>query len=366
MTHIQLQNVSVKLADGRRETKALDDVTLSVRAGEVMGVIGPTGCGKSTLLRAVAGLLPLASGRVLFDGQDQAHVPARDRGIGMVFQDYGLYSHWKVRENLSFYFKLRKREKEAPEHIREAAEILGVDFTYLMGRFPSTLSQGQRQQVAIARCLVREPRVFLMDEPFSNLDAAQRQHARVQLKRLLGRFRVTTLFVTHDQEEAAALCDRVAFMDAGHVWQVDTYRNLLVWPRSLRVADFVTEPGTHFVEGAVMEGHFACPRFNLPLTPAVAARVVPGQAVTMRVPPRSVSLANGNRPVVLGEVEWIEPLPMHRAQRVTCRAGEASLALALDLQQSVQIGETLALVIDADEVQVFDSRTGVNLATARL
>lgn len=366
MTHIQLQNVTVKLAGGGRETRALDDVTLAARSGEVIGIIGPTGCGKSTLLRAVAGLLPLSAGRVLFDGQDQLKVPARDRGIGMVFQDYALYSHWKVRENLSFYFRLRKREAEAPEHIREAAAILGVDFTYLLGKFPSTLSDGQRQQVAIARCLVRDPRVFLMDEPFSNLDASQRQHARVQLKRLLTRFRVTTLYVTHDQEEAAALCDRVAFMDGGHVWQVDTFRNLLVWPKSLRVADFVTQPGTHFVEGAVMEGHFACPQFSLPLAPVVLARTSPGQAVTARIPPLAVSLAVDASPAFRGAVDWIEPLPMHRAQRITCSAGGAKLALELSQQHAVQIGDLLALAIDPDEVQIFDTRTGANLATARL
>ena len=205
-----------------------------------------------------------------------------------------------------------------------------------------------------------------MDEPFSNLDAVQRQHARVQLRRLLNRFRVTTLYVTHDQEEAAALCDRVAFMDAGHVWQVDTFRNMLVWPKSLRVADFVTEPGTHFVEGAVMEGHFACPQFSLPLTPIVAVRTTAGQAVTARIPPDAVSPASGNSPVVQAVVEWIEPLPMHRSQRVTCHAGAAQLTLELSQQQAVQVGDPLPLAIDPDKVQIFDTRSGANLATARL
>ena len=366
MTHIQLQNVTVKLSGGARETKALDDVTLTVRSGEVMGVIGPTGCGKSTLLRVLAGLTALTSGQVLFDGQDQAQVPARDRGIGMVFQDYALYSHWKVRENLTFYFKLRKREPEAPEHIREAAEILGVDLSYLLGKFPSTLSDGQRQQVAIARCLVREPRLFLMDEPFSSLDAMQRQHSRVQLKRLLTRFRVTTLYVTHDQEEAAALCDRVAFMDLGHIWQVDTYRNMLVWPKTLRVADFVAQPGTYFVDGAVMDGHFTCPQFSLPLMPAVLVRTHPGQAITARIPAAAVSLAGDDDAMVRSVVDRIEPLPMHRAQRVTCRVGAVELSLELGQQQAVQVGDRMPLAIDPDMVQIFDSRSGANLATAYL
>ena len=164
-----------------------------------------------------------------------------------------------------------------PAQVQQAAEILGVNIELLLGRMPKNLSVGQRQQVAIARCLVRDPKIFLMDEPFSNLDAVQRQHARVQLKRLLQRFRVTTLYVTHDQTEAAALCDRVAFMEAGHVWQVDSYRNLLAWPANLRVAAFVAEPGSQFIDGACLDKHFACPAFSLPVAPAVRCEPHPGR-----------------------------------------------------------------------------------------
>lgn len=371
MTIIQLRNVSVVMhatSGGHSlDVRALDDVALTVRSGEVMGVIGPTGCGKSTLLRVIAGLVMPTSGAVLFDGQDQRHVPAQQRGVGMVFQDYALYSHWNVLDNLSFFHKLRKREAEVPEKVQQAAQILGVDFELLLGRMPKKLSVGQRQQVAIARCLVRDPKIFLMDEPFSNLDAVQRQHARVQLKRLLQRFRVTTLYVTHDQIEAAALADRVAFMDVGHIWQVDTYKNLLTWPANLRVAVFVAEPGSQFIDGAFMEGHFACPAFSLPVLPAVAVRATPGEGLVLRVRPAAVHLASAaqpNWPQAMVEVEWIEPLPLQRAQRVYCRTGAVALTAELPQDEPVRIGETLRLQVDPDQVQVFDARTGVNLALA--
>jgi ABC-type sugar transport system ATPase subunit len=371
MTIIQLRNVSVVLsATGgghSLDVRALDDASLTVRSGEVMGVIGPTGCGKSTLLRVAAGLVTPTAGAVLFDGVDQRHVPAQQRGVGMVFQDYALYTHWNVLDNLSFFHKLRKREAEVPAKVQEAADILGVDFSLLLGRMPKNLSVGQRQQVAIGRCLVRDPKIFLLDEPFSNLDAALRQHARVQLKRLLQRFRVTTIYVTHDQSEAAALADRVAFMDAGHVWQVDTFLHLLHWPANLRIAAFVAEPGAQFVEGAFLDGRFVCPAFNLPVSPAVAVRAAPGAGLVLRASPAAVRLAVAGQP---GEgqasmaVELIEPLPMQRAQRVYCRSGEVTLALELPQDEPVRAGEALRVQVDPDRVHIFDAVSGVNLALA--
>lgn len=371
MTLIQLRNVSVVLSaasSGRSlDVRALDDVSLTVRHGEVMGVIGPTGCGKSTLLRVVAGLIRPSAGAILYDGQDQRDVPAQQRGVGMVFQDYALYSHWNVLDNLSFFHKLRHREEEVPEQVRQAAEILGVDLGLLLGRMPKNLSVGQRQQVAIARCLVRDPKIFLLDEPFSNLDAAQRQHARVQLKRLLQRFRVTTFYVTHDQIEAVVLADRVAFMDGGHVWQVDSYKNLLAWPVNLRVAAFVAEPGSQLVEGVFQEGRFVCPGLSLPVLPSVAVRAQAGEALVARVRPVAVSLAAEEAPgmaVTAAQVDWIEPLPLQRAQRVYCRNGPVALAVELAQDEPVRVGETLRLHVDPDQVQVFDRSSGVNLALA--
>ncbi len=370
MTLIQLQNVTVTVPGYERgrpmEVKALNDVTLSVRNGEVMGVIGPTGCGKSTLLRVVAGLVRPSSGKVLYDGRDQREVSPRERGVGMVFQDYALYSHWNVRDNLAFYFKLRKRELEVPEKVKQAAEILGVDFDLLLGRLPKNLSVGQRQQVAIARCLVRDPKIFLMDEPFSNLDAAQRQHARVQLKRLLLRFKVTTLYVTHDQIEAAALCDRVACMDQGHVWQVDTYRNLLAWPVNRRVAAFVADPGTEFVDGA-------CLRQSLCLS-SFQRTTRAGRAGTLHA---------GTRPDVAGTADGCCPGGRWSGGAIHSRGGrgldraaataapaarhlssrhDSALTVEVPQDEPFRVGDPVRLRIDPAQVQVFDSKSGANLS----
>ncbi|MEA3338192.1 MAG: ABC transporter ATP-binding protein [Chloroflexota bacterium] len=372
MTHLQLQAIDVTLRSrhGTRlvEVRALDDAWLTVRAGETMGVIGPTGCGKSTLLRVIAGLIQPDAGKVIIDGQDQRGVPTRERGIGMVFQDYALYSHWNVWNNLAFYFRLRRRVDEVPARVHEAADILGVNFEYLLWRKPGHLSVGQRQQVAIARCLVRDPRLFLMDEPFANLDAAQRQRARLMLKRMLLRFKITTVHVTHDQQEAAALCDRVAFMEAGHIRQVDTFRNLLNWPIALDTAQFVTEPGSTFIEGACLEGHFACPAFSVPLPSHVLVRTSRGQGMTLRVRPGAVSPAPYSDAAaqpfipVRAEVTWIEPLPMHRLQRVSCQAGKVPLTVELSQEVPVRNGEKIQLVIDPGKVDFFDTTSGANLA----
>lgn len=368
MTHIQVQDVTVVLGSGDHGgsvvVKALDGASLTVRSGEVMGIIGPTGCGKSTLLRAVAGLVPLQGGRVLFDGVDQREIPTGERQIGMVFQDYALYPHYSVLDNLSFYFRLRRREDEVPERIREAAAILDVDFQLLLGRHPKNLSVGQRQQVAVARCLVRDPRIFLMDEPFASLDAQQRQHARLQVKRLLHRFRITTLHVTHDQTEVVALCDRIAVMVRGRICQVDTYHNLLRWPVGLEVAQFVTEPHTQFVEGVCLDEHFVCPDFQLPLIPAVRVRARLGQGLVAQVAPSVVELvedASAVPEVVAGMVEWIEPMPMTRTQRALCRVGVGHLSVEFSADRQYQVGDTLCLRIDPDRVLIFDLKSGTNL-----
>ncbi|MHB1317750.1 MAG: ABC transporter ATP-binding protein, partial [Anaerolineae bacterium] len=238
------------LPRGTGDITALEDVTLTIEDGETLAVIGPSGCGKSTLLKVIAGLESPQSGRVLYDGRDMAGIRPGDRGIGMVFQSYALYPHMKGEGNLGFFFRIHKRPtEEMMERIRITADIMGLGFDDLLPRSPKTLSGGQQQRVAIGRCIVRDPSLFLFDEPLSNLDAKLRSRTRVEIKRLLRRFAITSVYVTHDQIEAIALGDRLAVMRVGRIEQVGTYQELRERPANTFVAGFVGMPSMNLVEG---------------------------------------------------------------------------------------------------------------------
>ncbi|MES1246787.1 MAG: sn-glycerol-3-phosphate ABC transporter ATP-binding protein UgpC [Actinomycetota bacterium] len=257
---------------------AVSDVTLEIADGEFMVLVGPSGCGKSTLLRTIAGLEEVTAGRVYIDGGDVTDMPPRDRDIAMVFQNYALYPHMTVGENLGFGLKLRKVSKEErARRVLEVAHMLGLD--ELVDRKPADLSGGQRQRVAMGRAMVREPKVFLMDEPLSNLDAKLRVSMRGNLARLHERLGVTTIYVTHDQVEAMTLGQRVAVMRDGVVQQVDTPQQLFNAPANLFVAAFIGSPSMNLVEAEIADGAARFAGFALPLPAGVslpATRVILG------------------------------------------------------------------------------------------
>ncbi len=222
---------------------ALRSISLTIGDGETVSVVGPSGCGKSTLLRTVAGLEFPDSGQVRYDGADVTYVKPQDRGVGMVFQDYALYPSKKGQGNLEYYFEVHDRTREEAEaRVRETADLMGVDFEYLLGRSPDTLSGGEQQRVAIARCIIRDPQLFLMDEPISNLDAKLRERTRLEIKKLLRKFGVTTLYVTHDQQEAIFMGDRIAVMRQGIVEQIGSHDDLYYTPTNRFVAEFIGSP----------------------------------------------------------------------------------------------------------------------------
>lgn len=221
--------------------KALHSVSLEIKDGEFVSLLGPSGCGKSTLLYCVAGLEEISGGRILFDGSDVADRGARERNIALVFQDYALYPHMSVRENIAFPLRRQKLDSALiTKQVNWAAELLGL--TGLLDRAPSDLSGGQRQRVAVGRAIVRNPAALLMDEPLSNLDAGLRVHMRTEIKRLARELGLTVLFVTHDQEEAMVMSDRIAVLSNGHLQQFDdpmtVYRN----PVNRFVAEFIGSP----------------------------------------------------------------------------------------------------------------------------
>ncbi|MCS7221372.1 MAG: ABC transporter ATP-binding protein [Anaerolineae bacterium] len=341
---------------------ALDGVSLTVRDGEVMSVVGPSGCGKSTLLRVIAGLETPDRGRVLYDGRDMANVPPRDRGIGMVFQNYALYPHFDAYDNLGFFFKLRRREHEIDPKVREAAEILGVDFRHLLSRKPPTLSGGERQRVAVGRCIVRDPKLFLFDEPLSNLDAKLRSDTRVQIKRLLQRFRVTSIYVTHDQTEAIAMGDRIAVMRQGRIVQVGTFRELYDRPIDVFVASFFGTPPMNFLPGRVERGAFIYGSLRVPLPEDLHSRISEGQAVQLGVRPEHWRLTSGEGLAgAIGIVEVVEHLPSARIQYVHLRLEGLDLVAQATQEMPIARGDRLALTPDPGRLYLFDAATGRNL-----
>lgn len=223
---------------------AIENLNLIIPNNRILVILGPSGCGKSTLLRLIAGTIPVDSGEILYNGIDVANKPPRDRNIGMVFQNYALYPHQTSKQNILSYFSFREKtaemDAEAKEKYRRTSQLMGVDIKHLLGKKPGTLSSGEQQRVAIARCITRNPELFLMDEPFSNLDQKLRDKYRIQLKRLLREFRVTTIYVTHDQQVALSLADQIAIMNQGRIEQVGPPHRIYHLPENLFVADFLS------------------------------------------------------------------------------------------------------------------------------
>jgi multiple sugar transport system ATP-binding protein len=257
MAQIVLDHVDKVYAGG---VKALDDLNLEVREGEFMVLVGPSGCGKSTALRSIAGLEEITGGTISIGERVVNDLPPKDRDIAMVFQNYALYPHMTVEENLAFGLKLRKTPKaEIKRRVSEAAKMLGLE-PYL-ARKPAALSGGQRQRVAMGRAIVREPQAFLMDEPLSNLDAKLRVSMRAALNQLHERLGITTVYVTHDQVEAMTLGDRVCVMRDGKIQQADTPQRLFESPVNLFVAGFIGSPAMNFVEASLERDDGPCVTF---------------------------------------------------------------------------------------------------------
>jgi multiple sugar transport system ATP-binding protein len=250
MAEVRLEHLTKRFPGN---TLAVDDVSLTVADGEFLVLVGPSGCGKSTVLRMVAGLEDATDGAIYIDGEDVTNWAPKERDIAMVFQNYALYPHMTVEQNLAFSLRMRKTPKDrAREQVTDTAHVLGLED--LLGRKPKALSGGQRQRVAMGRAMVRQPRVFLMDEPLSNLDAKLRVSMRGELTRLHHRYGITTLYVTHDQVEAMTLGDRIAVLDKGRLQQVGTPDELYFAPANRFVAGFMGSPSMNFATVRVRAG----------------------------------------------------------------------------------------------------------------
>jgi len=280
---------------------AVDNVSLDIGEGEFLVLVGPSGCGKSTCLRMLAGLEIVTSGRVFIGDRDVTDVPAKDRDIAMVFQNYALYPHMSVAENMSFALRIQRASRsEIDRRVREAAALL--DLTDYLDRKPKALSGGQRQRVAMGRAIVREPKVFLMDEPLSNLDAKLRVQTRTQIAALQQRLGTTTVYVTHDQVEAMTMGHRVAVLKDGVLQQVDTPRALYDTPRNRFVATFIGSPAMNIYRVPIVDGGVDLAGWQVPVPRVVLAQASGGE-VLLGVRPEGMRLAEEGAPMTVTLVE---------------------------------------------------------------
>jgi len=343
---------------------ALDHFDLDIPDGLTYAVVGPSGCGKTSLLRVVAGLDPDYSGQVYYDDALMDRVRPQDRRIGMVFQNFALYPHWKGEGNLRFFFRVHHvDETETRERIRATAEIMGIGFEQLLGRMPRTLSAGQKQRVAIGRAIVREPRLFLFDEPLSNLDAELRARSRVEIRRLLTRFRVTSLYVTHDQREANILGDRIVVMRDGRLEQVGAPADLMERPANTFVASFLgPRPMNLFEGGAAVSGIARFGELAVPIPENLRPLIVEGQPLIAGIRPEAIRIAGAaSLPDAIrlrGTVELIEPDFGRKEQSVQLRAGIFTFFAVCPQDLPLRLKEEVGAAFTAQGFIFFDGRSG--------
>ncbi|AIG75593.1 ABC transporter ATP-binding protein [Amycolatopsis japonica] len=336
---------------------AVDGLDLEVADGEFLVLVGPSGCGKSTTLRMLAGLEGVDDGSIHIGDRDVTELPPKDRDIAMVFQNYALYPHMTVGENIGFHLKLAKMPKaERERKVAEAAAVL--DLTEYLDRKPAKLSGGQRQRVAMGRAIVREPSVFLMDEPLSNLDAKLRVQTRTQIASLQRRLGITTLYVTHDQVEAMTMGDRVAVLKDGILQQCDTPVGLFAKPVNVFVAGFIGSPAMNLLETTVDSDGAVAGGTRLPLTPAQRSALT-GPGIVVGVRPEGWTIGDGGFEAI---VEVVEELGSD--QYLYCRDGERVLTVRTPGMAPWQRGEPISLTPQPGAVHLFDAATGDRLPDA--
>ena len=329
------------------KTTALKDVDLLVRDGEFMVLLGPSGCGKTTLLRCLAGLERIDGGTVRIGDRDVSDLPPRDRHIAMVFQSYAVFPHMKVYDNIAFGLRMRKKPKaEVERRVKEGAALLQLE-PYL-DRYPAQLSGGQRQRVAVARAVVTDAPVLLMDEPLSNLDALLRLHARAELKRLHGEVRRTTVYVTHDQIEALSMGDRIAVMRDGQIVQLDTPSALYDRPADVFVGSFIGSPPMNFLKARARNGTAVSDAFEVPGPPGMD-----GKELLLGIRPENIKTGEGP---LRGRVLVVEPLGSHAL--LTVMVGNESIKVVAPADTTVRADEELRLAPEPHKIRWMDAASG--------
>lgn len=349
MAEIQLKNVGKRWGS----FVGVDNFDLTIKDREFLVLLGPSGCGKTTTMRMIAGLEDVTEGDILIDGERVNDKEPKDRDISMVFQSYGLYPNMNVAENIRFPLKVRGvPAAEHDERVQRAADM--VELGPFMHRKPAELSGGQRQRVALARAIVREPNVFLMDEPLSNLDAKLRVSTRAQIKNLSHELQVTTIYVTHDQIEAMTLADRVVVMNAGVVQQVGTPTDIYDNPANTFVASFIGNPAMNLMEGTIEGGTFKAEGISIPGLSAVDGPITLG----FRAEDAEVAAdASGEIQAPVYSMELLGDATM-----VTVRAGRQMVSVKAHKEYRSGIGDAVGFNVPADICHLFDATSGERLA----
>ncbi|MCX3305691.1 sn-glycerol-3-phosphate ABC transporter ATP-binding protein UgpC [Bacillus sp. NEAU-CP5] len=348
------------------QSAAVKDFHLDVKDEELLVLVGPSGCGKSTTLRMIAGLESISEGKLYIDGDAVNDLPPKDRDIAMVFQNYALYPHMTVFDNMAFGLKLKKLpKKEIAERVRTAADILEIG--HLLKRKPKALSGGQRQRVALGRSIVREPKVFLMDEPLSNLDAKLRVMMRAEISKLHQRLKATIVYVTHDQTEAMTMGDRIVVMNEGDIQQAASPHEIYHYPANMFVAGFIGSPSMNFIKGVIEESHgqwyFAGSSVRLPIPKEKAAVLVQkgysGKEMIAGLRPEHLTLAGQSEhppeAACRAVAEVCENLGVE--MYVHAVSGDDRMTIRLDGASQVKPGDAILLAVNMNRAVFFDADT---------
>ncbi len=348
MANVNIRNVQKRFG----AVNVIRDISVDIADGEFVVLVGPSGCGKSTLLRMIAGLEEMSDGEIRIGARDVSNLRARDRDIAMVFQNYALYPHMSVADNMGFSLKLKKANtSEISERVTKAANILGLE--KLLDRYPKQLSGGQRQRVAMGRALVRDPQVFLFDEPLSNLDAKLRVQMRAEIKSLHQRIKTTTIYVTHDQIEAMTMADKIVVLHDGVIEQVGAPLELYDRPANLFVAGFIGSPSMNFIDGRIEEGVFRTEMgLILPLPENIKSAPPAGQLV-YGIRPEHIRASQGG---IGGRAEIVEGTGSEIFAKLDCNGEQISCLFRERL--AIAYGDTVSIAIDPASVHLFDKSTG--------
>jgi multiple sugar transport system ATP-binding protein len=365
MARLELDSLTKVFQDGDAEVVAVDDVSVSIEDGEFLVVVGPSGCGKSTTLRMVAGLETVSGGTISLDDRVINDVKPQDRDIAMVFQSYALYPHMSVRENMSFGLEESTdlSDEEIHDRVEETATLL--DMAELLERKPRDLSGGQQQRVALGRAIVRDPEVFLMDEPLSNLDAKLRAQMRTELQRLQEDLGVTTMYVTHDQTEAMTMGDRIAILDGGELQQVATPLECYHEPANVFVAGFLGEPSMNFFDVQFDGETLVADTFDYPVSPETAANLDGETDLVFGIRPEAIELvgeASGDHDFEV-EVDVVEPMGDENTVYLTFgdreeASDEETIVATTNSMRQLTRGQRLVVRFPEEAIHVFDRRTG--------